>query len=198
MRVISGTAKGHHLLSVPGDSTRPIADRVKSALFSILESQGAIQDSRWLDLFGGTGAVGIEALSRGAASVVFVEKDGRAVQVLGQNLRNTGLGQTGRSHVVRGDAFAYLGRANLLPFDVIYIAPPQYQGLWKKALFLIDAQPDLLTEHGQVIVQIFPKEDEPDLPLIHLARYDERQYGSTKLMFFRLRTESQALAAGVV
>ena len=87
MRVIAGTAKGRTLLSVPGDSTRPITDRVKSALFSILESQNAIQGSRWLDLFGGTGAVGIEALSRNAAQVVFVEKDGRAVQVIGQNLR---------------------------------------------------------------------------------------------------------------
>ena len=86
MRVIAGTAKGRTLLSVPGQTTRPIADRVKSALFSILESQNAIQGSRWLDLFGGTGAVGIEALSRNAAQVVFVEKDGRAVQVIGQEL----------------------------------------------------------------------------------------------------------------
>jgi 16S rRNA (guanine966-N2)-methyltransferase len=184
MRVISGTAKGRPLHSVPGDSTRPIADRVKSALFSILESQEAIRGRRWLDLFGGTGAVGIEALSRGAAAVVFVEKDGRAVQVLGQNLRSTGLGEGGRSHVVRGDAFAYLVRPEIEPFDLIYIAPPQYKSLWQKALLAVDARPELLTARGQVVVQIFPKEDDPDLPLLHLRRYDERQYGSTRLIFY--------------
>lgn len=184
MRVISGTAKGRPLHSVPGNSTRPIADRVKSALFSILESQEAIRGRRWLDLFGGTGAVGIEALSRGAAAVVFVEKDGRAVQVLGQNLRSTGLGEGGRSHVVRGDAFAYLVRPEIEPFDLIYIAPPQYKSLWQKALLAVDARPELLTARGQVVVQIFPKEDDPDLPLLHLRRYDERQYGSTRLIFY--------------
>ncbi|MEI2693412.1 MAG: 16S rRNA (guanine(966)-N(2))-methyltransferase RsmD [Anaerolineae bacterium] len=184
MRVISGTAKGRPLHSVPGDSTRPIADRVKSALFSILELQEAIRGRRWLDLFGGTGAVGIEALSRGAASVVFVEKEGRAVQVLGQNLRSTGLGEGGRSHVVRGDAFAYLVRPEIEPFDLIYIAPPQYKSLWQKALLAVDARPELLTARGQVVVQIFPKEDDPDLPLLHLRRYDERQYGSTRLIFY--------------
>lgn len=184
MRVIAGTAKGRRLQSVPGDVTRPIADRVKSALFSILESQGAVAGRRWLDLFGGTGAVGIEALSRGAAFVVFVERDGRAVQVIGQNLRSTGLGEGGRSHVVRGDAFAYLARPDLEPFDVIYIAPPQYQGLWRKALLAVDARPELLTPTGQAVVQIHPKEDDPALPLVHLRRYDERQYGSTRLIFY--------------
>lgn len=191
MRVIAGAAKGRPLQSVPGDSTRPIADRVKSALFSILESQEAIRGHRWLDLFGGTGAVGIEALSRGAASVVFVEKDGRAVQTLGQNLRSTGVGEGGRSHVVRGDAFAYLARPEIVPFDLIYIAPPQYKELWQKALLAIDARPELLTPRGQAVVQIFPKEDNPDLPLVNLVRYDERQYGSTRLMFY---TRPSALA----
>ncbi len=183
------------ITSVPGDSTRPIADRVKSALFSILESQEFIRDHRWLDLFGGTGAVGIEALSRGAASVVFVEKDGRAVQVLGQNLRSTGLGEGGRSHVVRGDAFAYLARPEIEPFDLIYIAPPQYKSLWQKALLAVDARPELLTERGQVVVQIFPKEDDPALPLLHLRRYDERQYGSTRLDLLRTVSAPPSAAA---
>jgi len=182
MRVIAGTAKGRTLQSVPGDSTRPITDRVKTALFSILESQGVVAGMRWLDLFGGTGAVGIEALSRGAADVVFVERSHQAIRVLGQNLRSTGVSD--RSHVVRGDAFDYLRRAGVGPFDVIYIAPPQYQELWQKALQLVDGRPELLTADGQVVVQIHPKEDDPDLPLEKLVRYDERQYGSTRLMFY--------------
>ena len=89
MRVITGSAKGRTLFPVPGDSTRPVTDRVKEALFSILESQGAVEDARFLDLFGGTGAVGIEALSRGAAEAVFCEKDRRALTTIQKNLLHT-------------------------------------------------------------------------------------------------------------
>ncbi|MDQ1301603.1 MAG: rRNA (guanine966-N2)-methyltransferase [Chloroflexota bacterium] len=181
MRVISGSAKGRVLRSVPGDSTRPITDRVKSALFSILTSQEMLGERRYLDLFGGTGAVGIEALSRGAAEVVFCERDPAAVRVLRHNLELTGVAERGR--VVVGDAFAYLTRPNPAPFDVIYIAPPQYQALWLKALRSVDDRPELLAEDGLVIVQIFPKEwTEPGLS--QLSLFDRRQYGSTALYFF--------------
>ena len=78
---------------------------------------------------------------------------------------------------------------NLGPFDVIYIAPPQYLGLWKKALLAVDARPELLADNGQAIVQIFPKEYEPDLVLANLVCYDDRQYGSTRLLFFELRED---------
>ena len=182
MRVIAGTAKGRTLQSVPGDATRPITDRVKTALFSILVSQEMVAGTRWLDLFGGTGAVGIEALSRGAAEVVFVERSNQAIRVLGQNLSYTGVND--RSHVVRGDAFDYLRRTDVGHFDLIYVAPPQYQELWQKALLQIDRRPELLTAEGQTVVQIHPKEDDPDLLLQNLVRYDERQYGSTRLIFF--------------
>ncbi len=180
MRVIAGEAKGRPLVSVPGESTRPITDRVKSALFSILTSRAQVVECRYLDLFGGTGAVGIEALSRGAASAVFCERDRVAVRVLQRNLDSTGLAE--RAQVVHGDAFAYLGRDVGAPFDVIYIAPPQYQGFWLKALQQVDARPELLAEDGLVIVQVFPKEwAEPTLQ--HLAVLDRRQYGSTALFF---------------
>jgi 16S rRNA (guanine(966)-N(2))-methyltransferase RsmD len=154
---------------------------VKAALFSILASQGQIENCRYLDLFGGTGAVGIEALSRGAAAAVFCERDRAALRTLRHNLEATGL--AARAQVVAGDAFAYLARPDLLPFDVIYIASPQYQGLWLKALQAVDARPALLTEFGQTIVQIFPKEwTEPGL--VNLVLLDRRQYGSTALYFF--------------
>jgi len=169
------------LEAVPGDSTRPITDRVKSALFSILNSQGMIEGRRYLDLFGGTGAVGIEALSRGAAEVVFCERDRAALRTLHRNLESTRL--TAGGVVVAGDAFAYLARTDLHPFDVIYIAPPQYQGLWLRALHAVDARPELLTADGQVIVQVFPKEWQTPT-LAHLALTDERKYGSTALYFF--------------
>ncbi len=182
MRVIAGSAKGRSLASVPGESTRPITDRVKSALFSILTSREQIEGCRYLDLFGGTGAVGIEALSRGAASVVFCERDRAAIRILRQNLVNTGL--AAHAEVVTGDAFGYLQRDLDTPFDVIYVAPPQYQELWLRALRQIDARPALLHAAGVVIVQIFPKEwRDPDLQ--HLELCDRRQYGSTALCFFR-------------
>src|SRR5512135_3485644 len=136
MRVIAGTAKGRELRSVPGDSTRPITDRVKSALFSILNSQDMIASRRYLDLFGGTGAVGIEALSRGAACAVFCERDRHALRVIRENLAATKLSDS--AEVVAGDAFAYLNRIGIPPFDVIYIAPPQYMGLWLRALLEVD------------------------------------------------------------
>ncbi len=181
MRVIAGSAKGRLLASVPGDTTRPITDRVKSALFSILTSREMLEGRRYLDLFGGTGAVGIEALSRGAAEAVFCERNPSALRTLRANLE--AVGAAGRSVVVAGDAFAYLNRSNLAPFDVIYVAPPQYQGLWLKALQAIDRRPELLCEDGLAIVQIFPKEwVEPGLT--HLTPCDRRQYGSTALHFF--------------
>ena len=140
-----------------------------------------IEGRRYLDLFGGTGAVGIEALSRGAAEAVFCERDRAALRTLQQNLTATGF--SGRGQVVPGDAFAYLARTSMTAFDVVYIAPPQYQELWLRALRAVDARPELLGDGGQVIVQVFPKEwSEPSLARLTLL--DRRQYGSTALFFF--------------
>lgn len=179
MRVIAGEAKGRRLEAVPGETTRPITDRAKEALFSILGAR--VIGARVLDLFGGTGAVGIEALSRGADAAVFVERSAAALRTLGHNLQQTRLAE--RALVVRGDAFHYLAQPFHVPFDYIFVAPPQYQALWLKALLLIDSRPDLLTPAGEVIVQIFPKEySEPALN--HLLRIDTRRYGSVQLDFY--------------
>jgi 16S rRNA (guanine(966)-N(2))-methyltransferase RsmD len=153
-------------------------------LFSILTSQDLIAGRRLLDMFGGTGAVGIEALSRGAGQVVFCERERAALRALERNLLTTGLAERGQ--IVPGDAFAYLARPDLTPFDIIYIAPPQYQGLWRRALLAIEARPTLLTPAGQAIIQVFPKEwDAP--ALVNLTLVDRRQYGSTALFFLGLR-----------
>ena len=188
MRVITGSAKGRKLLSVPGQHTRPITDRVKTALFDTLGQQ--VGGCRFLDLFSGTGSVGIEALSRGAAEVLFVEINRQALRTIGENLRRTGLAE--RAHVVPGDAFTFLRRPELGPFDVIYVAPPQYRRLWAKALQAIDARPSLLAEGGQVIVQIHPKELEA-LELQHLKLADQRRYGSTLLLFWEMIKASSAV-----
>jgi len=184
VRVITGSAKGRKLASVPGSDTRPITARVKSALFSIIGDD--IREARVLDLFGGTGAVGIEALSRGAAEVVFVERAVRAVQTIARNLELTRLAD--RAQIIHADAFRYLAQADpALEYDLIYVAPPQFKLLWAKALLALDEKP-LLAPEGLIVVQIFPKEFQP-LTLRQLEQIDERQYGSTALHLYMLRED---------
>jgi len=185
VRIISGKAKGRKLAAVPGSTTRPITDRVKSALFSILG--GDMTDSTWLDLFAGTGSVGMEALSRGASGVVFVDRVRRAIETIHRNLEHIGLLE--RATLVHDDAFRYLRRAEpSLSFDYIYVAPPQYEGLWAKAVQMLDEKP-MLNEDGLIIAQIHPKEYH-DLHTPHLELVDERRYGSTTLLFYALKEDA--------
>lgn len=198
MRVIAGKAKGRRLKSVPGTGTRPITDRAKSALFSIIGSP--IVGSRFLDLFAGTGQVGIEALSRGAAAVVFVEQAVPALRTIRENLAHTRLEAGAR--VVRADVFDFLaskmgpvGQALRLrsgqafqpagaeAFDYVYIAPPQYRSLWVKTLQALDAHPGWLADDAWAIAQIHPREYE-ELALEHLVLFDRRTYGSVMLCFY--------------
>lgn len=190
MRVIAGKARGRKLRSVPGPGTRPITDRAKSALFSILSD--AVQGARFLDLFAGTGQVGIEALSRGAASAVFVEKGDAALRVIHQNLSLTGL-QAG-ADVRKADVFQYLGRT-AEPFDLIYVAPPQYRSLWKQTLQQLDERNAWLAEEGWIIVQIHPVEFEA-LTLEHLEIFDQRKYGSVMLCFYGRPAPADSLEDG--
>ena len=192
MRVIAGSAKGRRLFSAPGEGTRPITDRVKEALFSILGAD--IEEATFLDLFAGTGSVGIEALSRGAARAVFIEKAHKALEVVRRNLELTGL--KAQAEVVRSDAFHYLRHVPAeAQFDYIYVAPPQYQDLWAEALLALDEHPSLLAPDGLVIVQIHPKEYRP-VPLFHLVLVRERTYGSTALYFYALGDDSPVRAEG--
>src|SRR4030067_2603301 len=120
LRVISGIARGRRLKSVPGDTTRPVMDRVKEALFNIIA--GDVVDSNWWDMFGGTGAIGIEALSRGAAFVRFTDLHRAPIETIKWNIEHCGFTQ--RSDIRIGDAFGLLaGRVNAR-FEYIYIAPP--------------------------------------------------------------------------
>jgi len=179
LRVISGTAKGRRLRLVPGEGTRPISDRVKESLFNII---GADIEGAWvLDLFAGTGSVGIEALSRGAAGALLVERDPRALATIQENLRATGLGE--KAQVVRADAFELLQRAPRRPVDYVYIAPPQYHDLWARALTGIDASPEWLNPDAWVIVQVHPNETH-ELALHRLVEVQRRKYGSTLLVFY--------------
>ena len=180
LRVISGTAKGRKLKDVPGDTTRPVTDMVKEALFIFLA--GDVQDSVWWDLFAGTGAIGIEALSRGAAFVRFSDLNRAPIDTIQANLQTTGFGT--QAEVRRGDAFSMLEAAPTRPFDYVYIAPPQYKEMALKALQIPDAHPGWLNDEGAwVIVQIHPREYRK-LELQSLEEFDQRKYGSTLLVFY--------------
>nr|MBC7245385.1 16S rRNA (guanine(966)-N(2))-methyltransferase RsmD [Chloroflexota bacterium] len=181
MRVIGGEAKGRRLFSVPRQSTRPITDRVKEALFDILAER--VQQARFLDLFAGTGSVGIEALSRGAQEATFVERDERALATLHRNLAATQLASL--AQVVRRDVFKFIASYKGDPFDIIYVAPPQYQGLWARTLHALDNSA-LLAPGALVIAQIHPKEY-ASLELSQLVLSDQRKYGSTLLCFYEMR-----------
>ncbi len=178
MRVIAGLAKGRKLVSAKGGGTRPISDRVKEALFALLGVE--VENARFLDLFAGTGSVGIEALSRGARECTFVERSWQGVRAIQRNLELTGLGSN--AQVVRGDVFRFIAREEG-PYHIVYVAPPQDQGLWDKTLAALDGA-KLLAAGGLVVAQIFPKEFE-ELELERLRLLEKRRYGSTVLLFYQ-------------
>lgn len=183
MRVIAGSAKGRRLKGPDTLETRPILDRVKTALFDILAPD--IAETHFLDLFAGAGSVGIEALSRGAASATFIEVSPEIIKLVRENLALTRL--AANAEVIRADAFAFMrtARAQRREWDIIYVAPPQYKGMAAQALEHLDREP--LTAPGAlVIVQIHPRErvDLDALALTSLRLYDDRTYGSTLLLFY--------------
>jgi 16S rRNA (guanine966-N2)-methyltransferase len=179
-RIISGTARGIRLRPVPGDITRPVTDRVKEAVYNIISSD--IVGANFLDLFGGTGSIGIEALSRGAESVTFIDLHSQAITTIKANLKTTRL--EAKARVVQSDAFRYLAGPSPLPaYDYIYIAPPQYKQMWLQALKIVDEKANWLVQDGWVIVQIHPVEyEEPNLG--HLTEIDRRKYGSTLILIY--------------
>jgi 16S rRNA (guanine(966)-N(2))-methyltransferase RsmD len=190
IRVIAGTAKGRQLKLVPGDTTRPIMDRVKESLFNIIGRD--IIDAQFLDLFAGTGSVGIEALSRGAAHATFVDLEKRAIQTVKENLALTKF--TPRATITHADAFIFLEQGPKLSYNFIYIAPPQYKDLWLRCLQQLDERPTWLHPELEVIVQIDPAEEQP-LNLARLEVVDQRRYGNTLLLFLhpKVRTDAESL-----
>jgi 16S rRNA (guanine966-N2)-methyltransferase len=179
LRVISGKAKGRRLKSVPGDTTRPVTDMVKEALFNILA--GDVIDSQWWDLFGGTGAIGVEALSRGARFVRFTDLNRLPIEIIKENLASTGFSTM--AEVRRVDAYKWLASSPDRSFDYFYIAPPQYKEMWSQALILADRNSEWLSRGAWVIIQIHPKEYR-DIEVNNLEKIDQRQYGSTLLVFY--------------
>lgn len=178
-RVIAGSARGQRLQLVPGDSTRPITDKVKESLFNIINQN--IKGATMLDLFAGTGAVGIEALSRGADYVLFNDMNRMAIKTINSNLKATKLDN--KADVQMSNAFDLLKTKAHRTFDYVYIAPPQYKGLWMTAMQTLDDNSQWLSPETTVIVQIDPKEHE-EILFRNMRDYDRRRYGNTLLWFF--------------
>ncbi len=182
--MIAGTAKGHRLRA-PGPGTRPLADRVKQPLFAILEP--VVVGARVLDLFAGSGAAGIEALSRGADAVTFVEKDQGAVAVIGENLRSSGLAGPA-AHVVRADALRWLTTRldpTEPPFDLVFADPPYAETeLLRNVLDRLGAPDAPLTADARVVAKHFWR-DRPPERIGMLAAERERRFGETALTFYR-------------
>lgn len=179
MRVVAGSARGRTLQSVPGDSTRPILDRVKTALFDILRPR--IAETKVLDLFAGSGGIGIEALSQGAAHCTFIDLNNNAFKTIKTNLEATKL--TDHALVYNTDAFSFLRRTTE-SFDLIFVAPPQYKGLWIEAMHTLAERPEILRPEGSIVVQIDPKEYE-ELALHAFAEERQKRYGNTLLVFYQ-------------
>jgi 16S rRNA (guanine(966)-N(2))-methyltransferase RsmD len=182
-RVIAGSARGIRLRA-PGEGTRPLADRVKQTLFAILEPD--LPDANVLDLFAGSGAGGIEALSRGAAHATFVERDQAACRVIADNLTLTRLAD--RGHVIRADAITYLKERapQDRPFDVVLVDPPYAEtALMETALaHLAAADGGLLLPECWVVAKHFWRKPPP--PVVGLlASVRSRRFGETALTFYR-------------
>ncbi|MFD2682945.1 16S rRNA (guanine(966)-N(2))-methyltransferase RsmD [Bacillus seohaeanensis] len=150
MRVISGNLKGHPLKAVPGSGTRPTTDKVKESIFNIIGPY--FDGGRGLDLFAGSGGLGIEAISRGLDSVVFVDRDGKAIHTIKMNLKACRLEK--QSEVYRNDANRALKALakRELRFDYIFLDPPYKQQQLEKILEFIDAH-NLLNESGSVMCE---------------------------------------------
>jgi 16S rRNA (guanine966-N2)-methyltransferase len=177
MRVIAGSARGRRLKTPKGTSVRPTSDKVRGAIFSILTSQRDLVDASVLDLFAGTGALGIEALSRGAARAVFVEKDTRTAALVTENLVLTGFDSSAK--VIRADADK-LDLASLGRFDLVFADPPYALVLTSRALARIG---EVIADGGLAIVE--HAIDAPPPTPSGLEAFDRREYGDTCITFYR-------------
>ena len=189
MRIIAGCARGIHLSSLKGDRTRPIQDRTKESLFNILS--GVIPGSRVLDMYAGTGAIGIEALSRGAASCIFIENDRPAIEVIKKNLEVTKL--QNKAQVVLYDVFdviPYLEKNNV-KVGIVFVTPP-YPLVEKSSyrdkllvLFSLLYSKRIVQQEGIIMLQHRKTDFEIPQEAICLELFDIRTYGDTQLSFIK-------------
>ena len=180
MRIISGTARGRRLKELPGLDTRPTTDKVKESIFNIIQFD--VEGRRVLDLFGGTGQLGIEALSRGAERAVFVDAGREAAKIIQENLEMTVFSRQAR--VVRGDALSFLGSCRE-KFGLAFLDPPYAADLMDQALKQMAAI-DIMTENGIIICESSLEKVLPQLPGPY-EKGREYRYGKIKLTLYHRR-----------
>lgn len=183
MRIVGGTYGGRTLVTSEGLNVRPTTDRVREAVFNILEhGETPLEGARVLDLFSGSGALGLEALSRGAHSVLFVENDADARGAIRDNIEN--LGATGATRLFKRDATALgdMPADKGGPFNLVFLDPPYGKALGEKAL--ASARNGGWLEEGATIVFECGADENPDVSDFQL--YDMRRYGDTKVLFLHL------------
>jgi len=184
MRIIKGEFRNRRILTPKGLSTRPTPEMVREALFNILGD--FVVEARVLDLFAGSGGVGLEALSRGAASAAFVERDARALAVLKRNIQT--FGARGCAQLVAADAYRRMNALAGREFDFIFAAPP-YDNLNPGAILMGIARMRLLADGGILVIQI-PSSDQAIPEVKGLVLVDERRYGRNQLTFYEKVAES--------
>jgi len=180
MRVITGSARGKKLATPQGLETRPTAEMVKEAVFSMIQFE--IEGANVLDLFAGSGQMGIEALSRGAASCVFVDNSRDAYQAITQNLNNTDFAD--KSRIVRSDALSWVKTA-AGQFDIVFLDPPYNQKLAENALPFVGG---LMRDSGVIICETSKGEELPELSG-DFKKYREYRYGKTVIVQYRKAEE---------
>jgi len=194
MRIIAGTKRGMKLVSPETDVTRPITDRVKESLFNVLQNYGLLAGARVADLFCGVGSLGLEALSRGAASATFVEKDPGVIAVLDKNIAKAGFGA--QSHIVRASAF--LAGAPVGPggprYDLVFVDPPyastQEVGAHSFLADLLQGLQDQVVARGVVVVRTHRRVAVlEDYGPFHAV--DRRRWGTMSIVLLQAKTDEQ-------
>lgn len=176
MRIISGSARGRRLFTPEGMDVRPTTDKVKESLFSIIQFE--LADAAVLDLFAGTGQLGLEALSRGAACAVFVDASGKSLSTVKKNVELCGFSD--RAKLVSGDSLAWLARQEGR-YDIVFLDPPYHKGLCDRALALL---PPVLNDRAVVICETQGDETLPE-SFGDYSLYREYRYSAIKLSVYR-------------
>ena len=179
MRIISGRFKGKKLHSVPGITIRPTADRLRESIFNILFHR--VRNAVVLDLFAGTGALGMEALSRGAESAVFVDNNPKALSVIQRNITSCSFDK--QTRIIKWDIKKNLNCLKLAgtAFGLVFMDPPYHRGMVKPALLNLD-QTGSLERGARIVVEHSPLEPIPD-PVFMFGIEDQRKYGKTVVSF---------------
>jgi len=179
MRIISGKYKGHQLVSFSADHIRPTTDRVKESLFNMIQMH--IEGARVLDLFSGTGNLGLEALSRGANSVLFVEKNRKSIQILEKNIEKLKVDE--EHQILQKDVLTFLKNYEGAPFDLIFADPPFTEQMAHDVMLMADVSK--VFHPGSLMMIESAKREKilDDYPT--LTRYDVREFGDKVLSFFQ-------------